>query len=74
MLAGRPARAFDQVATAGGGAALVVDVARAMAGGAVRQPFQVADVFLGHGVLHSWMRASSFSIRKVASVALRRRS
>ena len=38
MLAGRPAGALDSVATAGGGAALVADVARAVAGGAVRQP------------------------------------
>jgi hypothetical protein len=36
------------VATAGGREALVVDVARAVPGGAVRQPFRVADMFSGH--------------------------
>lgn len=53
MIAGRPAGALDQAAAAGGGGALVVDVARAVTGGTVRQPFRVADVFLGHGFLHS---------------------
>lgn len=40
--------------------ALVVDVARAVAGGAVGQAFGMADLLLSHGFSHSVMWASSF--------------
>ena len=49
MLSGRAAPALDEVAAAGSEAAQVVDVARAVTGGAVRQRLGVADVSLGHG-------------------------
>jgi len=45
---GRPAPALNEVAAAGGDAAQVVDVARAVTGGAGRQRLGVADVSLGH--------------------------
>jgi len=46
--AGSPAAALDQVAAAGGETALVVDVARAVAGGALGQALGVADMSPGH--------------------------
>jgi len=49
VLPGRPAPALNEVAAAGGDAAQVVDVARAVTGGAGRQRLGVADVSLGHG-------------------------
>jgi hypothetical protein len=50
VLAGGPAPALDQVAAAGVHAAQVVDVARAVPGGAPGQAFGVADVSLSHGI------------------------
>lgn len=48
MLTGHPAFAFDRVATAGGEAAHIVDVARGVPGGALGQALGVADVSLGY--------------------------
>jgi len=42
------AKAFDEVAAAGGQAAMIVDVARAVPGGAPRQALRMADVSLRH--------------------------
>jgi len=51
MLAGGAAPALDEVAAAGGEAAQVADVPRAVPGGARRQGAYLTDLYLGHGDL-----------------------
>jgi len=55
VLAGGPAAAFDEVAAASGEASQIVDVARAVAGGALGEALGMADVSLGHVLAPTWL-------------------
>lgn len=52
MLAGSPAAAFDQVAAAGGESAQIMDMVRAVTGGAGRKRLAVTDMSLRYMFLH----------------------